>query len=285
MAARASTATCTAPRSRVSARTSCARCRCPTSCATPAETGPERFVSFNVSRVPECVARARRAARRSTRTATRPARSSTPRSPRPSSTRFSRTTSRKTRSPLYLNANFKADKWFANLGVRWISTDTTAKTAVDAILFVDDPTPEIPTSSPDVTYSPAEPLTQKGSYDKLLPSLNFGYWLREDLIAAGGDCTHDDATLAQSARADAHGQHARSHVRRVLRRQCRSPAGRGGPGRSFGGMVLRGQVRAQWCGVLEGHQRLHHDRARRRTSTSASSAASAVRLPRRSSTT
>lgn len=82
----------------------------------------------------------------------------------------------------YLNANFKTDKWFANLGVRWISTDTTAKTAVDAILFVDDPTPGIPTSSPDVTYSPAEPLTQKGSYNKLLPSLNFGYWLREDLI-------------------------------------------------------------------------------------------------------
>ena len=82
----------------------------------------------------------------------------------------------------YLNANFKSDKWFANLGVRWISTDTTAKTAVDAILFVDDPTPGIPTSSPDVTYSPAEPLTQKGSYSKLLPSFNFGYWLREDLI-------------------------------------------------------------------------------------------------------
>ena len=82
----------------------------------------------------------------------------------------------------YLSTNFKSDKWFANLGVRWISTDTTAKTAIDAILFVDDPTPGIPTSSPDVTYSPAEPLTQKGSYSKWLPSLNFGYWLREDLI-------------------------------------------------------------------------------------------------------
>ena len=54
--------------------------------------------------------------------------------------------------------------------MRWISTDTTAKTAVDSIVFVDDPTPGIPTSSPDVTYSPAEPLTQKGSYNKLLPS-------------------------------------------------------------------------------------------------------------------
>jgi TonB-dependent receptor len=83
---------------------------------------------------------------------------------------------------LYLQANLKSDAWFANFGVRWISTDTTAKTAVDAIVFVDDPTPEIPTSSPDVTYSPAEPLEQKGSYDKFLPSINVGYWLRKDLL-------------------------------------------------------------------------------------------------------
>ncbi|HEX7115691.1 MAG TPA: TonB-dependent receptor [Steroidobacter sp.] len=83
---------------------------------------------------------------------------------------------------LYLQANLGAEDWFANFGVRWITTDTTAKTAVDAILFVDDPTPQIPTSSPSVTYSPAEPLTQKGSYDKFLPSINVGYWLRPNLL-------------------------------------------------------------------------------------------------------
>lgn len=83
---------------------------------------------------------------------------------------------------LYLNANFRGESWFANAGVRWVSTDTTAKTAVDSIVFVDDPTPEVPTSSPDVTYSPAEPLREKGSYDKFLPALNVGYWLRDDLL-------------------------------------------------------------------------------------------------------
>jgi len=82
----------------------------------------------------------------------------------------------------YLSANLKTETWFANVGVRWVTTDTTAKTAVDAIEFVDDPTPGIPTSSPDVTYSPAEPLEQKGSYSKLLPSVNFGYWFRPDLV-------------------------------------------------------------------------------------------------------
>jgi TonB-dependent receptor len=45
-----------------------------------------------------------------------------------------------------------------------------------------DPTPNIPTSSPDVTYSEADPLTERGSYSKLLPSFNAGIWLREDLL-------------------------------------------------------------------------------------------------------
>jgi TonB-dependent receptor len=83
---------------------------------------------------------------------------------------------------LYLKANFAADNWFASAGVRWINTDTTARTAIDSIIFVNDPTPGIPTSSPDVTYSPADPLTQSGSYNKLLPSINAGYWLKQDLL-------------------------------------------------------------------------------------------------------
>jgi iron complex outermembrane recepter protein len=82
----------------------------------------------------------------------------------------------------YVNANFAGDAWFANVGVRWIDTDTTARTAIDSIVRVDDPTPDIPTSSPDVTYSPAEPFTQKGNYSKLLPSLNAGFWPRKDVL-------------------------------------------------------------------------------------------------------
>ena len=65
----------------------------------------------------------------------------------------------------YLNANFKSDAWFANarraLGVHGYDRQRPRSTA---IVFVDDPTPEVPTSSPDVTYSPAEPLKQEGSY-------------------------------------------------------------------------------------------------------------------------
>ena len=82
----------------------------------------------------------------------------------------------------YVNANFAGESWFANLGVRWIDTDTTARTAIDSIVRVDDPTPDVPTSSPDVTYSPAEPFTEKGNYSKVLPSLNVGFWPRKDML-------------------------------------------------------------------------------------------------------
>jgi TonB-dependent receptor len=82
----------------------------------------------------------------------------------------------------YVQANVKRDRWFANAGVRWVSTDTKAKTAINRIVSIVDPTPEIPTSSPDVTYSEAEPFSQNASYSKLLPSLNFGYWVNDDLL-------------------------------------------------------------------------------------------------------
>lgn len=82
----------------------------------------------------------------------------------------------------YVSANFGGDAWFANAGLRYVDTETTARTAVDAIVRVDDPTPDVPTSSPDVTYSPAEPFMEKGSYSKLLPSVNAGWWIRENLL-------------------------------------------------------------------------------------------------------
>ena len=82
----------------------------------------------------------------------------------------------------YVSANFGGDAWFANAGVRYVNTDTTARTAIDSIVRVDDPTPGVPTSSPDVTYSPAEPLTEKGSYDKWLPSINVGFRPRQDVL-------------------------------------------------------------------------------------------------------
>ena len=81
---------------------------------------------------------------------------------------------------------------------------------------VDDPTPGIPTSSPDVTYSAAEPFTEKGNYSKLLPSFNVGFWLREDMLVRAAAAQVDIAALAQPAGADPHRRHARPHLRGVL---------------------------------------------------------------------
>jgi TonB-dependent receptor len=82
----------------------------------------------------------------------------------------------------YVQANLKGEAWFADAGVRWIRTDTTAKTAIDQIVSIVDEHPETPTESPIVTYSEAEPFQQDASYDKWLPSLNIGYWVNPQLL-------------------------------------------------------------------------------------------------------
>jgi iron complex outermembrane recepter protein len=86
---------------------------------------------------------------------------------------------------LFVKADLRSESWYASAGLRWVKTDTTARTAINDIVFVDDPTPNIPTSSPDVTYSEAEPLTQKGSYSKLLPSINAGWWFSDKMVLRG----------------------------------------------------------------------------------------------------
>lgn len=83
----------------------------------------------------------------------------------------------------YLEAELAGEKWFGNLGARIVHTETTSKSAINQIIAINDPTPDIPTSSPDVTYSPAVPVSQDGSYTKVLPSANFGYWVDPTLVA------------------------------------------------------------------------------------------------------
>ena len=75
----------------------------------------------------------------------------------------------------YFQADLAGDDWSANVGLRMVRTKTTSRTAINRIIAIDDPTPNDPTSSPDVTYSPAEPVSATGEYTKLLPSLNFAY--------------------------------------------------------------------------------------------------------------
>jgi iron complex outermembrane receptor protein len=77
----------------------------------------------------------------------------------------------------WLEGNFGSDSWSGNVGLRLVHTATYSATAIDRILAIDDPTPDIPTSSPTVTYSDPEPVAETAGYTKLLPSANFSLWL------------------------------------------------------------------------------------------------------------
>lgn len=84
---------------------------------------------------------------------------------------------------LYGEIELSGDKWNGSAGARLVRTRTTSRSAIDRIVAINDATPDIPTSSPVVTYSPATPVSEDGSYTKLLPSANFSYWFEPNLVA------------------------------------------------------------------------------------------------------
>lgn len=86
---------------------------------------------------------------------------------------------------LYGQFEVSGEKWNGNVGMRLVRTETTSKSAIDKIVAIDDATPDIPTSSPLITYSAATPIEEKGSYTKLLPSANLSWWARPDFVVRG----------------------------------------------------------------------------------------------------
>jgi iron complex outermembrane receptor protein len=81
----------------------------------------------------------------------------------------------------FLEGNLLGEQWSGNVGLRLVHTSTYSETAIDQILAIDDPTPDIATSSPTVTYSDPEPVADRGSYTKALPSANLSYWMDKSL--------------------------------------------------------------------------------------------------------
>jgi len=88
-------------------------------------------------------------------------------------------------STLYGQLELSGEHWNGNVGARLVRTKTTSKSAIDQIVSIDDPTPDIPTSSPKIVYSPAVPVSEDGSYTKLLPSANLSWWARDDFVVRG----------------------------------------------------------------------------------------------------
>jgi TonB-dependent receptor len=83
---------------------------------------------------------------------------------------------------LYGQLELSGENWSGNVGARLVRTKTTSRSAIDKIVAIDDPTPNVPTSSPNITYSPAVPVSEDGSYTKLLPSANISWWARDDFV-------------------------------------------------------------------------------------------------------
>jgi len=81
----------------------------------------------------------------------------------------------------FLEGNLAGEQWSGNVGLRLVHTSTFSATAINQILAIDDPTPNIATSSPTVTYSAPEPVAEKGAYTKVLPSANLSWWLDKTL--------------------------------------------------------------------------------------------------------
>ena len=100
----------------------------------------------------------------------------------------------------FVEGVFGGDDWSGNVGIRFVRTRTTASTSVDNILSVYDPTPDIATSAPQVTYSTPQPETANGSYVTPLPSFNYSLWLAPKLqLRVGGAQTLARPALNQLA--------------------------------------------------------------------------------------
>ena len=259
-AAPASTATSTPRRSRASVRRSRTTCRCRTSCATAAATTRRDFVYFDVNQYLAAL----------TALDGQPILDE---NGDPTGEVYDSSLVAPEFNPVqsydvdedtiaaYVSANFAGEDWFANAGLRWIDTDTTARTAIDRIVRVDDPTPGVPTSSPDVTYSVGGAVHREGQLQQAAAVAQRRLLAARRPAAARRGRPGDIAALAQPAGADPHRRHARPHLRGVLRRKRRPRAGRGRPGRPVDRVVLRRQVGAERRRVLEGPRRLHHLRA------------------------
>jgi TonB-dependent receptor len=86
---------------------------------------------------------------------------------------------------VYVQADLAGDEWFANVGLRWIQTDVTSKYSYNSIQSIVIVNPDAANPSWDVTYSDSAAQEADGSYQKLLPAVNVGYYLTEELLLRG----------------------------------------------------------------------------------------------------
>lgn len=83
---------------------------------------------------------------------------------------------------MFAQLNLSNERWFANVGVRYIETDATSRYSYDQIESITVVDPNVPNPQWIVTRSGTTAQEAKGSYDKLLPTANLGIYLKDDLL-------------------------------------------------------------------------------------------------------
>lgn len=81
----------------------------------------------------------------------------------------------------WIEAELSGEHWSGNVGLRLVRTTTTGSTSTTRIVAIDDPTPDIPTSSPTITYSDPAPVTEHATSTQALPSANLAFELSKSL--------------------------------------------------------------------------------------------------------
>jgi TonB-dependent receptor len=83
----------------------------------------------------------------------------------------------------YIQANLRGENWFGNFGLRVVTTDLSSAGAVrDIVSVAEYGDGEAAISDMSVTYSDPRAMSASNDYTKVLPSVNFGYELTDDLL-------------------------------------------------------------------------------------------------------
>jgi TonB-dependent receptor len=78
---------------------------------------------------------------------------------------------------LFVQANLGGERWDADVGVRWVTTDTTAQAWDAQIISITENGPFNYTAE----YADPTEVTQEGDYDYVLPAANFAWYFSDDL--------------------------------------------------------------------------------------------------------
>jgi TonB-dependent receptor len=100
----------------------------------------------------------------------------------------------------FVQLNLSDEKWFANVGIRYVQTDVKSSYSYNSIESITVVDPNVPNPQWIVTRSASSAQTATGDYDKVLPSLNVGISLRDDMVLRLGlSQTMSRPTLDQMA--------------------------------------------------------------------------------------